>query len=90
MFKNRDSLDRSDRARRLAETVSIIGPPPAAFLERSPGTLEFWDKNGKNGFATANLHVNLNQWRTNFFACQATGRALYLFPTNPSSRASNA
>jgi hypothetical protein len=31
----------------LAEMVSLMGPPPKAFLERSPKCREYWNADGK-------------------------------------------
>lgn len=33
--------------RRFAEMTALLGPPPEAFLRRSPQTLQFWDEHGK-------------------------------------------
>jgi hypothetical protein len=34
-------------AQHLAEMVSLMGPPPAAFLKRSEKCSQFWDSEGE-------------------------------------------
>ena len=36
-----------DDERHLAEMVSLMGPPPRAFLERSEKCRKYWDTEGK-------------------------------------------
>ncbi|KAI9926013.1 hypothetical protein MW887_004472 [Aspergillus wentii] len=46
LFKNRTLADDTDHARRFAEMISLLGPPPVEFLRRSKESLKFWDENG--------------------------------------------
>jgi hypothetical protein len=36
-----------DEEQHLAEMVSLLGPPPAEFLLRSPNYFKFWDEKGE-------------------------------------------
>ncbi|PYI07584.1 kinase domain protein, partial [Aspergillus sclerotiicarbonarius CBS 121057] len=36
----------TDHARRFAEMISLLGPPPVEFLRRSEASLRFWDADG--------------------------------------------
>lgn len=36
-----------DDEQHLAEIVSLLGPPPAEFLIRSPNCFKFWDEKGE-------------------------------------------
>ncbi|KAI2945553.1 hypothetical protein CBS147321_3800 [Aspergillus niger] len=46
LFTTPDLESDADCARRFAEMISLLGPPPVEFLRRSEGSLKFWDENG--------------------------------------------
>lgn len=46
LFPPRDS-GTLDEEQHLAEMVSLLGPPPAEFLLRSPSCFKFWDEKGE-------------------------------------------
>ncbi|KAI2830800.1 hypothetical protein CBS147343_2036 [Aspergillus niger] len=45
LFTTPDLESDADCARRFAEMISLLGPPPVEFLRRSEGSLKFWDEN---------------------------------------------
>lgn len=45
LFDGRIRGQHSD-AQLLAEMVSVLGPPPKTFLERSEAALKYWDSEG--------------------------------------------
>ncbi|GAB7354871.1 hypothetical protein MBLNU459_g5514t3 [Dothideomycetes sp. NU459] len=47
LFARRDSHDELEVHGRLADMTALLGPPPRAFLQRSPHTLKYWDSHGK-------------------------------------------
>ncbi|KAJ0420108.1 kinase-like protein [Aspergillus carlsbadensis] len=48
----------TDHARRYAEMIALLGPPPTEFLERSQISLKFWDENGNwRGLAEIPTHT---------------------------------
>nr|XP_001399366.2 protein kinase domain protein [Aspergillus niger CBS 513.88] len=46
LFTKPDLESDADNARRFAEMISLLGPPPVEFLRRSEESLKFWDENG--------------------------------------------
>ncbi|GKZ78393.1 hypothetical protein AnigIFM56816_001951 [Aspergillus niger] len=46
LFTMQDLESDADCARRFAEMISLLGPPPVEFLRRSEESLKFWDENG--------------------------------------------
>ncbi|KAL2810492.1 kinase-like protein [Aspergillus granulosus] len=46
LFKTHHLDTELDHAKRYAEMVALLGPPPAEFLERSKDSFKFWDENG--------------------------------------------
>ncbi|PTU17531.1 hypothetical protein P175DRAFT_0504826 [Aspergillus ochraceoroseus IBT 24754] len=46
LFRSQNLDTQSGQARRFAEMVSLLGPPPVEFLRRSKQSLKFWDKEG--------------------------------------------
>ncbi|KAB8215212.1 kinase-like protein [Aspergillus novoparasiticus] len=46
LFRNLSLETETEKAHRLAEMISLLGPPPVEFLRRSKESLKFWDQNG--------------------------------------------
>ncbi|PYI29996.1 kinase-like protein [Aspergillus indologenus CBS 114.80] len=46
LFRSQNLDTQSGQARRFAEMVSLLGPPPVEFLRRSKQSLKFWDEEG--------------------------------------------
>lgn len=43
---NLNPMGELDNARRFAEMISLMGPPPLEFLRRSKESSQYWDENG--------------------------------------------
>ncbi|KAE8148265.1 kinase-like protein [Aspergillus avenaceus] len=46
LFRGQSLENEMEHAQRFAEMISLLGPPPVEFLERSKESLKFWDENG--------------------------------------------
>ncbi|KAE8134924.1 kinase-like protein [Aspergillus pseudotamarii] len=46
LFRTLSLETEAEKAQRIAEMISLLGPPPAEFLRRSQESLKFWDENG--------------------------------------------
>lgn len=73
----------------LAEMVSLMGPPPKQFLERSEKCRQYWDGEGKTALSVAYLAVLelTEDVRSPPTPKKGIGLRPRLFPTRPSSHA---
>ncbi|TQB70632.1 hypothetical protein MPDQ_000250 [Monascus purpureus] len=46
LFRNISLETETEKAQRIAEMISLLGPPPVEFLRRSKESLKFWDEDG--------------------------------------------
>ncbi|KNG88827.1 protein kinase domain protein [Aspergillus nomiae NRRL 13137] len=46
LFRTVSLETETEKAQRIAEMISLLGPPPVEFLRRSKESLRFWDENG--------------------------------------------
>ncbi|KAJ5352584.1 hypothetical protein N7452_001558 [Penicillium brevicompactum] len=47
----------------LAEMVSLMGPPPPEFLQRSAKSSQYWDSKGSVSIPEQSLDTRVNQYR---------------------------
>jgi len=70
LFRIYDTNDKAlNEAHHLANMISILGPPPLAFQERSRKSRIYWDENGKVNklyipSGDPNSYLSLGNWRS--------------------------
>ncbi|RAK96409.1 kinase-like protein [Aspergillus ibericus CBS 121593] len=75
LFTTPDLESEMDHARRFAEMMALLGPPPVEFLRRSERSWRFWDENGKwNG----RVDIPEQSLETRETRLQGDGKVLFL------------